>query len=114
MRRNPPDGRCAERELRGVDDAGLEERIVIWIERKAGAVWAVGRAVNPQHRPSTEPHRDDYLFEGYELGDALEAANGALEDDVRVLEDDGVGGKVRPFTRKEVLPVLERFFFGRR
>ena len=37
-----------------------------------------------------------------------------LEDDVRVLEDDGTVGNVKPFTRKEVLPVLERFFFGRR
>jgi len=114
MRRNTSDARCAERELRGVDDAGREERVVIWIERKEGALWAVGRAVNPQHRPSGEPRRDDYLFEGYELGDALEAANGALEDDVRVLEDDGALGRVQPFTRKEVLPVLERFFFGRR
>ena len=114
MRRNTSDGRCAERELRGVDDTGREERVVIWVERKAGAVWAVGRAVNPQHRPSHEPHKDDYLFEGYELDDALEAANGALEDDVSVLEDDGALGRVQPFTRKEVLPVLERFFFGRR
>ena len=114
MRRNTSDGRCAERELRGVDDAGRDERVVIWIERKAGALWAVGRAVNPQHRPSEESRRDDYLFEGYELDDALEAANGALEDDVRVLEDDGVTGRVKPFTRKEILPVLERFFFGRR
>ena len=114
MRRNTSDGRCAERELRGVDDAGREERVVIWIERKEGALWAVGRAVNPQHRPSAESRRDDYIFEGYELDDALDAANGALEDDVRVLEDDGVGGMVKPFTRKEVLPVLERFFFGRR
>ncbi len=114
MRRNASDGRCAERSLRGFDDAGREERIVLWIERKEGAVWAVGRAVNPQHRPSDEPRQDDYLFEGYELEDALEAANGALEDDVRVLEDDGIGGSVKPFTRKEVLPMLERFFFGRR
>jgi len=114
MRRNTSEGRCAERELRGVDDAGREERVVIWVERQAGAIWAVGRAVNPQHRPSTESRRDDYLFEGYELDDALEAANGALEDDVRVLEDDGAVGRVKPFTRKEVLPVLERFFFGRR
>jgi len=108
------DGRSAERELRGVDDAGREERIVIWIERKEGAVWAVGRAINPQHRPSSEPKLDDYLFEGYELDDALEAANAALEDDVSVLEDDGALGLVKPFTRKEVLPMLERFFFGRR
>jgi hypothetical protein len=31
-----------------------------------------------------------------------------------VLEDDGSTERVKPFTRKEVLPVLERFFFGRR
>ena len=114
MRRKTSDARCAERVLRGVDDAGREERIVIWLERKQGAVWAVGRAVNPQHRRSDEPRRDDYLFEGHELDDALEAANGALEDDARVLEEDGSTERVRPFTRKEVLPVLERFFFGRR
>ena len=114
MRRNTSDARLAERVLQGVDDAGRAERIVIWIERKEGAVWAVGRAVDPQHRNTSESRSDDYLFEGYELGDALEAANAALEDDVRVLEDDGVGGTVKPFTRKEVLPVLERFFFGRR
>ena len=114
MRRIISDGRCAERILRGVDDAGREERVVIWLERKEGAVWAVGRAVNPQHRPSDAPRSDDYLFEGHELVDALEAANGALEDDARVLEDDGSTERVKPFTRKEVLPVLERFFFGRR
>ena len=114
MRRISSDGRCAERTLQGFDDAGREERVVIWLERKEGALWAVGLAVNPQHRPSSEPRGDDYLFEGHELGDALEAANDALEDDARVLEDDGSTARVKPFTRKEVLPVLERFFFGRR
>jgi hypothetical protein len=112
--RKPTAARFAEREVHGVDDRGEPERIVIWIERLPGATWAVGRAVNPQHRPSDEPRSDDYLFEGHELGDALEAANGALEDDARVLEDDGSTLRVKPFTRKEVLPVLERFFFGRR
>jgi predicted RNase H-like HicB family nuclease len=53
------------------------------------------------------------VFEGYELEEALERANEALEDDVHVLEADGRPVKVRPFTRKEVLPLLERFFFGR-
>jgi hypothetical protein len=114
VRRHTSEARCAERVLRGIDDAGREERIVIWVERKEGALWAVGRSVNPQHEPSGEPRQDDYLFEGHELDDALEAANGALEDDVRVLEDDGKADRVKPFTRKEVLPVLERFFFGRR
>ena len=113
MRRNTADGRCAERTLRGFDDAGVEERVVIWIERKPGAVWAVGRSVNPKVR-GREPRPDEWLFEGYELEDALRAANEALEDDVRVLEQDGSTDIVRPFTRNEVLPFLERFFFGRR
>jgi hypothetical protein len=101
--------------LRGFDDAGAQEQIVIWVERKPGALWAVGRAVNPQHRPTDEARAGDYLFEGYELEDALEAGNAALEDDVQVLEEDGRGNvaRVPPFTRKDVLPVLERFFFGR-
>jgi hypothetical protein len=106
-------GRLAERVVNGRDDAGAAERIVIWIERRAGAVWAVGRAVNPQHRPSFEPHRDDYVWEGFELGDALEVANSTLEDDCVVSEDDGSAEKVRPFRREELLQPLERFFFGR-
>lgn len=113
MKRGSSSGHAAERVLHGVDDAGAEERIVIWIDRKPGAVWAVGRTVNPQHRPSDEPRPADYLFEGFELGDALQAANEALEDDVVVLEGDGGSTGVRPFTRKEVLPLLERLFFGR-
>jgi hypothetical protein len=101
--------------LRGFDDTGAEERIVIWIERKPGALWAVGRAENPQHRASDDTRATDYVFEGYELDDALDAANATLEDDVQVLESDGRGNvdRIPPFTRKEVLPVLERFFFGR-
>ena len=113
MKRRSSDGRFAERVLRGVDDAGAEERIVVWIERKPGAVWAVGRAVNPQHRSSDEPRAEDYLFEGFELDDALDRANEILEDDVNVLERDGATADPRPFTRKEVLPLLERWFFGR-
>ena len=79
----------------------------------AGAVWSVGRAVNPQHRESDEPRVDDYVWEGYELEDCLEAANAALEDDAVVSEEDGAGAKVRPFRREELLEPLEKFFFGR-
>jgi hypothetical protein len=114
VRKRDTSGRFAERVLRGVDDGGAEERVVIWIERRAGALWAVGRMVNPQMRSSDVPRHDEWLFEGYELEDALDAANSALEDDVSVLERDGFDGKVEPFKRSEVLKPLERWFFGRR
>jgi hypothetical protein len=111
MRQSNASARYAERVLDSVDDGGEPERVVLWIERKDGGVWAVGRAVNPQHRETDEPRADDYLFEGFELDDALEAANAALEDDVSVLEQDGDPGHVAPFTRKEIVPRLERWFF---
>ena len=110
--RKPSASRFAEREVRGVDDRGEAERVVIWIERLPGAMWAAGRAVNPQYRPSDEARRDDYIFQGYELSDALEAANGALEDDARVSEQDGHDEKVKLFVRDELLRPLERSVFG--
>ena len=113
MRRSSREGRYAERVLVGVDDVGAEEQIVIWIERRAGAIWAVGRTVNPQLRESDEARPEDVVFEGYELDDALDRANETLEDDVNVLEADGRPSAARPFTRKEVLPLLERWFFNR-
>ena len=111
--RKPSSARFAEREVHGVDDRGEAERIVIWIERLPGALWAVGRAVNPQYRRSDEARRDDYVFEGYELADALERANEALEDDAVVSEQDGRDEKVKPFVRDELIGPLERWFFGR-
>ena len=113
MRRSSREGRYAERVLTGVDDVGRDERIVFWIERRPGAIWAVGRAVNPHLRESDEPRPEDVIFEGYELEDALEAANTTLEDDVSVLEQDGRATKVKPFVRDELLKPLERYFFGR-
>ena len=106
-------GRFAERVLRGLDDAGNEEHVVFWIERKAGALWAVGRAVNPEQRNGKEPRADDYIFEGFELEDALDQANAALEDDLTVSERDGRGDHCLPFTRDECLKPLEAWFFGR-
>ncbi|MDQ3992385.1 MAG: hypothetical protein M3229_01865 [Actinomycetota bacterium] len=107
-------GVFAERVVNGIDDGGAPERIVIWIERRPGAVWAVGRAVNPQHRPGERERRGDWVFEGYELDDALERANAALSDDLRVSIEDGRNEPVEPFTREELLKPLERWFFGRR
>lgn len=99
--------------MHGIGDDGAEERIVVWIERKQGALWAVGRAVNPQHRESDATRPEDYVFEGFELDDALEAANACLEDDLEVSERDGRTEKIGPFTRKELLEPLERWFFNR-
>ena len=113
MKRSSREGRYAERTLVGVDDVGVEERIVFWIERRPGALWAVGRAVNAHLRESDDTRPEDVIFEGYELEDALLRANEALEDDVSVLEWDGISANARPFTRKEVLPLLERWFFNR-
>ncbi len=112
MKASSDRGRFAERVLHGVDSNGDPETVVIWIERKEGGVWAVGRAVNPDRRPSKEPRPEDYVFEGYEMGDALEEANETLEDDFTVSERDGHDERVRPFTREELLKPLERWFFG--
>jgi hypothetical protein len=106
-------GRFAERVLHGVDSSGDPETVVIWIERKEGGIWAVGRAVNPQERSAKEPRPEDYVFEGYELADALQEANETLEDDFTVSERDGHAELVRPFTRDELLKPLEAWFFGR-
>jgi hypothetical protein len=106
-------GRFAERIVDGRDDGGRSERVVIWIERRPGAIWAVGRQVNPQHRETELPREDDYLWQGHELEDCLEAANGALEDDAVVSEELGAPQTVKPFHRSELLKPLEKFFFGR-
>jgi hypothetical protein len=113
VKRRTREGRFAERVVVGLDDNGEEERIVFWIERRTGALWVVGRSVNPEREPDGNPRPQDVVFEGYELEEALEHANEALEDDVSVLERDGRDSAVRPFTRKDVIPVLERWFFNR-
>jgi hypothetical protein len=106
-------GRFAERMVYGRDDGGSPEQVLIWIERRPGALWAVGRQVNPQHRESRDPRADDYVWEGHELDDCLDAANAVLEDDAVVSEEIGATAKVKPFRRDELLAPLEKFFFGR-
>ena len=87
-------------------------RSSIWIERRPGAVWAVGRAIDIDNRKTPRPRPDDYVFEGYEMGDALSAANSALEDDLKVSAGEGVNEAVAPFAEDELLKPLERWFFG--
>ena len=112
MQQEPGAIRFAERVLHGVGEDGSRDEIVIWIERRPGAVWAVGRAINPRNRAARTPRPDDYVFEGYELGDALEAANNALSDDLAVSAGDGLNEDVRRFREAELLRPLERWFFG--
>ena len=102
----------AQRSVQGVGEDGAAERITIWIERKPGAVWAVGRAVDLAQRTNGAIRDDDYVFEGFEMGDALEAANDALASDLEVSRGDGRTQKVDPFAEAELLQPLERWFFG--
>jgi hypothetical protein len=104
--------RFATRTLHGVGDDGGREEILIWIERRPGAVWAVGRAIDIDNRKTPRPRPDDYVFEGYEMGDALSAANNALEDDLKVSAGEGVNEAIAPFAEDELLKPLERWFFG--
>ena len=113
MRPDSAKTRFAERVAHAVGEDGTRDEIVIWIERRPGAVWAVGRAINPRNRTVPEPRTDDFVFEGYEMGDALEAANNALADDLQVSAEEGVNEDVQPFTEEELLKPLERWFFGR-
>jgi hypothetical protein len=104
--------RFAERILHGIGEDGSREEIVIWIERQPGALWAVGRAIDPRNRSIPQPRSDDYVFEGYEMGDALEAANNALRDDLVVSAEEGLNEEVAEFRDEELLKPLERWFFG--
>jgi hypothetical protein len=102
----------AQRSVQGVGEDGAAERVTIWIERKPGAVWAVGRAIDLAQRTNGAIRDDDYVFEGFEMGDALEAANDALASDLEVSRGDGRAQKVDPFAEAELLQPLERWFFG--
>jgi hypothetical protein len=104
--------RFAERVLHGVGEDGRREQILVWIERRPGALWAVGRAIDIGNRRTPHPRPDDFLFEGYEMGDALEAANNALRDDLEVSAEEGVAEQVPLFAEDELLKPLERWFFG--
>jgi hypothetical protein len=104
--------RFAEREVQGLGDDGSGELITIWIERRPGAVWTVGRAVALAERPDGAVRPDDFIFEGYEMGDALEAANSALDGDLAASADnDDHNRDVLPFAEAELQKKLERWFF---
>ena len=103
----------AERQVRGIGEDGATELVSIWIERRPGAVWAVGRALDLESRADGQVREDDYLFQGYEMGDALAAANEALRSDLEISRGDGIEQDVAEFGEDELKAPLERWFFGR-
>jgi hypothetical protein len=102
----------AERSVSGRGDDARPETVTIWIERRAGAIWAVGRAVDLAERHDGALHPADYVFEGYEMGDALAAANDALAGDRSASDIDA--SHAPDFRDDELLVPLEHWFFGRR
>lgn len=96
------------------DERGIDS-ILIWIEhRKEDGRWAVGRASDLTQREFSSPREHDFVFEGFDIEDALQAANEALEDDVTASELDGMDPQVRPFRRQELEEPLNEWFWGRR
>lgn len=95
------------------DERGIAS-ILIWVERREGGEWAVGRASDLAQREYPEPRDSDYVFSGFEIDDCLEAANNALEDDLSASEMDGIDESVRPVTRRELEEPLNEWFWGRR
>ena len=101
----------AERTLSGLDDAGDREEVRIWIDWLPGGIWGVGRAVDLSARENPNLLRDDdWIFRGYEMQDALAAANAALEADLDVSRDGGDAPSTAPFGEDELRPRLERWF----
>lgn len=96
------------------DERGIAS-ILIWIEHREGGEWAVGRASDLAQRQFPEPRTSDYIFGGFDIDDALESANNALEDDLAASERDGMDdATTRPFTRRELQEPLNEWFWGRR
>ena len=96
------------------DELGITS-ILVWIERRDGGEWAVGRASDLAQREFDEPREHDYIFQGFEIDDALQKGNEALEDDLNASEMDGFSDEgVRAFTRKELQDPLNEWFWGRR
>ena len=84
MRKQSTESRFAERELHGFDEVGSEERILVWIERQPGSLWAVGRAVNPQ---IADVKRKLEKLDGHQFRDG--------RHEIRVRNDSLVDRKVR-------------------
>lgn len=97
------------------DDERVVQSILIWIEHREDGSWAVGRASDLTQREHAAPRDHDYVFTGFEIDDALDAANAALEDDLVASERDGIRDLVvAPFLRRDLEDPLNEWFWGRR
>jgi hypothetical protein len=83
------------------DERGVAS-VLIWIEHRDDGSWAVGRASDLTQREHAEPRASDYVFTGFEIDDAIDAANAALEDDVVASEQDGIDAEASPFLRRDL------------
>jgi hypothetical protein len=99
----------------GHDERGVES-ILIWIEHRGDdGSWAVGRASDLTQREHAAPRDHDFVFTGFDIDDALDAANAALEDDLVASERDGIHDlDVSPFLRRDLESPLNEWFWGRR
>lgn len=88
--------------------------VLIWIEHREDGSWAVGRASDLTQRTYAAPRESDYVFSGFDIDDALDAANGALEDDLIASEGDGIHAEAAPFLRRDLESPLNEWFWGRR
>lgn len=95
------------------DERGVEY-VLVWIEHREDGSWAVGRASDLTQRDNAEPRATDYVWDGFEIDDALDAANGALEDDLVASEQDGLRAEASPFLRRDLEQPLNDWFWGRR
>lgn len=95
------------------DERGVAS-ILVWIERRDDGSWAVGRASDLTQRTYASPREHDFVFVGFDLDDAVDAANGALEDDLVASEGDGISASAQPFLRRELETPLSEWFWGRR
>ncbi len=95
------------------DERGVES-ILIWVEHREDGSWAVGRASDLTQRQNAAPRESDYVFTGFDIDDALDAANGALEDDLTASEGDGIHAEAQPFLRRDLESPLNDWFWGRR
>lgn len=101
--------RITDRVIRGLGDHGEEEIATIWLEYLPGAIYRVCRVVNIEERDLPAAREADHVFEGYELDDALTAINEAIEAELDASAgEDARNADVRPVTRHEVEPYLER------